>query len=156
MTLYLQKLCLFVCKDKHFLKCHIQLNQLWLLMQHYQISGYFHYFSQERTMLFEVFLTDDRKKIRSLQQQYQHGIYDWMEIKILKQQEDGIHMSTIYGASTATMPSISVLALSNRNEVFEIGTDKTGVEIDTTLLQAGRHLISTKAPPYISHDASDI
>ncbi|RRT77153.1 hypothetical protein B296_00005537 [Ensete ventricosum] len=26
MTLYLQKLCLFVCRDKLFLKCHIQLN----------------------------------------------------------------------------------------------------------------------------------
>ncbi|RWW27048.1 hypothetical protein BHE74_00040964 [Ensete ventricosum] len=55
-------------RDKLFLKCHIQLNQLWLLMQHSQISSYFHYLSQERTMLFEVFPIDDRKKIRSLQQ----------------------------------------------------------------------------------------
>ncbi|RRT31697.1 hypothetical protein B296_00055448 [Ensete ventricosum] len=84
-TLYLQKFCLFVCRDKLFLKCHIQLNQLWFLMQHSQISGYFHYLSQERTMLFEVFPIDDHKKIRSLQQQHQHGIYDWIEIKILKE-----------------------------------------------------------------------
>ncbi|RWW50301.1 hypothetical protein BHE74_00043457 [Ensete ventricosum] len=125
MTLYLQKFCLFVCRNKLFLKCHIQLNQLWLLMQHSQISGYFHYLSQERTMLFEVFPIDDRKKIRSLQQQYQHGIYDWMKIKILKEQEEGIHTPTIYEASTATMPSMSVLALPYRNEVFEIGADKT-------------------------------
>ncbi|RZR74955.1 hypothetical protein BHM03_00046657 [Ensete ventricosum] len=53
--------------------------------------GYFHYLSQERTTLLEVFLindlystTDDHKKIESLQQQYQHRIYDWIEIKILK------------------------------------------------------------------------
>ncbi|RRT43624.1 hypothetical protein B296_00018447 [Ensete ventricosum] len=103
-------------------------------MQHSQISGYFHYLSQERTMLFEVLPIDDRKKIRSLQQQYQHRIYDWMEIKILKEQEEGMHTSTIYGVFTATMPSISVLVLPDRNEVFEIGADKTGVEIGTTLL----------------------
>ncbi|RRT32905.1 hypothetical protein B296_00053540 [Ensete ventricosum] len=127
-------------KDKLFLKCHIKLNQLWLLMQHSQILGYFHYFSQEKTMLFEVFHIDDRKKIMSLQHQYQHGIYDWIEIKILKEQKEGIHTSTIYGAFTTTMPSLSVLALPNRNEVFEIETNKIGVEIVTTLLQAGRRL----------------
>ncbi|RWV89777.1 hypothetical protein GW17_00048063 [Ensete ventricosum] len=47
MTLYLQKLCLFVCRDKLFLKCHIQLNQLWVLMQCSLISGYFHDFTEE-------------------------------------------------------------------------------------------------------------
>ncbi|RWV79902.1 hypothetical protein GW17_00058900 [Ensete ventricosum] len=66
MTLYLQMLYLFVCRDKLFLKCHIQLNQLWLLMQYSHISSYFHYLSQEWTMIFEVFPIDDRKKIRSL------------------------------------------------------------------------------------------
>ncbi|RRT39703.1 hypothetical protein B296_00019760, partial [Ensete ventricosum] len=54
--------------DKLFRKCHIQLNQLSLLMQHSQILGYFHYLSQERTMLVEIFPIDDHKKIRSLQQ----------------------------------------------------------------------------------------
>ncbi|RWV96499.1 hypothetical protein GW17_00040784 [Ensete ventricosum] len=34
-------------RDKFFVKCHIQLNQLWLLMQHSQILGYFHYLSQK-------------------------------------------------------------------------------------------------------------
>ncbi|RRT32908.1 hypothetical protein B296_00041249 [Ensete ventricosum] len=53
-------------KDNLLRKCHIQLNQLWLLMQHSQISGYFHYLFEERTMLFEVFPIDDHKKIRSL------------------------------------------------------------------------------------------
>ncbi|RRT36429.1 hypothetical protein B296_00047221 [Ensete ventricosum] len=74
MTLYLQKLCLFVCRDNLLLKCHIQLNQLWLLMQHSEISSYFHYLSQERTTLLEVFRIDDlrstdndHKKIGSLQ-----------------------------------------------------------------------------------------
>ncbi|RRT53061.1 hypothetical protein B296_00023635 [Ensete ventricosum] len=71
--LYLQKLCLFICRDKLFLKCHIQLNQLWVLMQRSQISSYFYYLSQEQTMLLKVFpiddlcsTTNDRKKIESL------------------------------------------------------------------------------------------
>ncbi|RWW24023.1 hypothetical protein GW17_00011707 [Ensete ventricosum] len=120
MTLYLQKLYLFICRDKLYLKCQIQLNQLWLLKQHSQILSYFHYLSQEWTMLFEVFPIDDRKKIRSLQQQYQHGIYNWMEIKIRKEHEEGIHMSTIYGAFITMMPSISVIALPDRNEGVKV------------------------------------
>ncbi|RWW40138.1 hypothetical protein BHE74_00054462, partial [Ensete ventricosum] len=65
---------------KLFLKCHIQSNQLWLL-KHSQISGYFHDFSKEWTIMLKVFHDDDhqstahdRKKIESLQQQYRHGI----------------------------------------------------------------------------------
>ncbi|RWW58233.1 hypothetical protein BHE74_00034926 [Ensete ventricosum] len=99
-------------------------------MQHFHISGYFHYLSQEWTTLLEVFpinflrsTADNRKKIGSLQRQYQHEIYDWMEIKILKEQEEDIHMSTIYRTLTATMPSISVLALPDHGEVFKIGAD---------------------------------
>ncbi|RWW58183.1 hypothetical protein BHE74_00034984 [Ensete ventricosum] len=45
------------------------------------------------------------------------------------------------------MPSISVLALPDRVEVFKIGADIIGAEIDTTLLQAGRLLIRTEAHP---------
>ncbi|RZS23346.1 hypothetical protein BHM03_00056256, partial [Ensete ventricosum] len=59
MTLYLQKLCLFVCKDKFFLKCHIQLNQLWFLMQCSLILGYFHDFTEERTIVLKIFPDDD-------------------------------------------------------------------------------------------------
>ncbi|RWV86231.1 hypothetical protein BHE74_00037994 [Ensete ventricosum] len=70
-----------------------------------------------------------------------------MEIKILKEQEEGIQTSTIYRALTATMPSISILALLDRGEVLKIGADITGVEIGTTLLQVGRPLIRTKAHP---------
>ncbi|RRT72008.1 hypothetical protein B296_00003077 [Ensete ventricosum] len=61
MTLYLQKLCLVVCRYKLFLKCHIQLNQLWLLKQCSQISGYFYDFSKEQTIMLKVFLDDDHK-----------------------------------------------------------------------------------------------
>ncbi|RWW54909.1 hypothetical protein BHE74_00038474 [Ensete ventricosum] len=57
-------------RDNLLLKCHIQLNQLWLMMQLSQISGYFHYLCSP---------TDDRKKIGSLQQQYQHGIWTTRE-----------------------------------------------------------------------------
>ncbi|RZR98127.1 hypothetical protein BHM03_00027455 [Ensete ventricosum] len=63
--------------------------------------------------------------IESLQRQYQHEICDWMEIKILKEQEKSIHTSTIYRALTTTMSSISVLALPDRGEVFKIGADIT-------------------------------
>ncbi|RZR92652.1 hypothetical protein BHM03_00020980 [Ensete ventricosum] len=73
MTLYLEKLCLFVCRYKPFLKCHIRPNQLWLLKQHSQILVYFHDFSKERTIMLKVFpdddhrsMTHDRKKIESL------------------------------------------------------------------------------------------
>ncbi|RRT79925.1 hypothetical protein B296_00007272 [Ensete ventricosum] len=59
MTLYLQKLYLFVCKDKLFLKCHIKLNQLWVLMQCSLISSYFHDFIKEQTMMLKVFPDDD-------------------------------------------------------------------------------------------------
>ncbi|RZR93577.1 hypothetical protein BHM03_00022121 [Ensete ventricosum] len=45
--------------DKLFLKCHIQLNQLWFLMQCSLISGYFHDFTEERTMMLKVFPDDD-------------------------------------------------------------------------------------------------
>ncbi|RRT85858.1 hypothetical protein B296_00007580 [Ensete ventricosum] len=121
-------------------------------MQRSQISDYFQYLSQERITLLKVFLiddlrstTDDHKKIESLQQQYQHGICDWMKIKILKEQEECIHTSTICRALAATIPSIPVLALPDRDEVFEIGADITGVEIITTLLQAGQTLLRTEA-----------
>ncbi|RWW10098.1 hypothetical protein GW17_00026377 [Ensete ventricosum] len=79
-TLYLQKLYLFVCRYKLFLKCHIQSNQLWLLKD-FQISGYFHDFSMEWTIMLKVFPDDDHRsmahdrKKESLQRQYQHGIY---------------------------------------------------------------------------------
>ncbi|RWW70759.1 hypothetical protein BHE74_00021547 [Ensete ventricosum] len=59
MIFYLQKLYLFVCRDKLFLKCHIQLNQLWFLMQCSLISGYFHDFTEERIMMIKVFPDDD-------------------------------------------------------------------------------------------------
>ncbi|RWV81410.1 hypothetical protein GW17_00057173 [Ensete ventricosum] len=59
MTLYLQKLYLFVCRDKLFLKCHIQLNHLWFLMQCSLISGCFHDFTEEQTIMLKVFPDDD-------------------------------------------------------------------------------------------------
>ncbi|RWW45800.1 hypothetical protein BHE74_00048330 [Ensete ventricosum] len=45
--------------DKLFLKCHIQLNQLWVLMLCSLISGNFHDFIEKRTMMLKVFLDDD-------------------------------------------------------------------------------------------------
>ncbi|RRT72623.1 hypothetical protein B296_00001531 [Ensete ventricosum] len=45
--------------DKLFLKCHIQLNQLWVLMQCSLISGYFHDFTGEQIMMLKVFPNDD-------------------------------------------------------------------------------------------------
>ncbi|RWW52075.1 hypothetical protein BHE74_00041533 [Ensete ventricosum] len=52
---------------------------IWLLMQRYQISGYFYYIFQEQTMLLDVFpiddlysTIDDRKKIESFQTKKKH------------------------------------------------------------------------------------
>ncbi|RZS04814.1 hypothetical protein BHM03_00035206 [Ensete ventricosum] len=143
---------------KLFLRCHIQPNQLWLLKQRSQISGYFHGFSKERTIMLKVFpdddhqsTTHDHKKIESLQRQYRHGICDtkpyWMEIKILKEQEEGIHTSTIYKILTVTMPSTSMPTLPDRGNVLAIGSDISVIGIGTTLMQDGRLLICTEALP---------
>ncbi|RWW36127.1 hypothetical protein BHE74_00058871 [Ensete ventricosum] len=53
-----------------------------------------------------------------------------MEIKILKEQEEGIHMSTIYEGLIATMPFTSVLALPDHGKVFIIRADITGFRED--------------------------
>ncbi|RRT37710.1 hypothetical protein B296_00004702 [Ensete ventricosum] len=99
MTLYLQKFCLFVCRDKFFLKGHIQLNQLWVLMQCSLISGYIHDFTEERTMMLKVFPDDDLGSTTHDRK---------------KEQEKGIHM-----APTTMMLSISMLALPERGNVFD-------------------------------------
>ncbi|RZR74652.1 hypothetical protein BHM03_00040546 [Ensete ventricosum] len=117
MTLYLQKLCPFVCRDKLFLKCHIQLNQLWVLMQCSLISGYFHDFTKERTMVLKVFPDDD---LRS-------ATHDRK-----KEQEKGIRMTR-----TTMMSSISMLALLERGNVFVLGADTSKVGIGITLMQDG-------------------
>ncbi|RRT33256.1 hypothetical protein B296_00049953 [Ensete ventricosum] len=115
MTFYLQKLYLFVYRDKLFLKCHIQLNQLWFLMQCSLISGYFHDFTEERTMMLKVFPDDDLGSTT-----HDHK----------KKQEKGIHITP-----TAMMPSISMLALSEHSNVFVLGADTSKVGIGITLMQ---------------------
>ncbi|RWW41978.1 hypothetical protein BHE74_00052504 [Ensete ventricosum] len=117
MTLYLQKLCLFVYRNKLFLKCHIQLNQLWVLMQCSLISGYFHDFTEERTMMLKVFPDDDLGSTAHDRK---------------KEQEKGIHMTP-----TAMMPSISMLALPEHRNVFVLRADTSKVGIGVTLMQDG-------------------
>ncbi|RRT48378.1 hypothetical protein B296_00022999 [Ensete ventricosum] len=46
-------------RDKLLLKCYIPSNSPWLLMQHFQILGDFHDFSQDRTMMLKNFLDND-------------------------------------------------------------------------------------------------
>ncbi|RWV90485.1 hypothetical protein GW17_00047306 [Ensete ventricosum] len=113
MTLYLQKLYLFVCRDKLFLKCHIQLNQLWVLMQCFLISVYFHDFTEEQTMMLKVFPNDDLGSTAHDRK---------------KEQGKGIHMTP-----TTMMPSISMLALPKRGNVFVL-------RADTSRSQSSRHL----------------
>ncbi|RRT38775.1 hypothetical protein B296_00027127 [Ensete ventricosum] len=127
MALYLQKLYLFVYRDKLFLKCHIQLNQLWVLMQCCLISGYFHDFIEEGTMMLKVFPNDD---IGSTAHDRK------------KEQEKGIHMTP-----TAMMQSISMLALLECDDVFVLGADTSRVRIGITLMQDGRLLVHTEASP---------
>ncbi|RZR77086.1 hypothetical protein BHM03_00002062 [Ensete ventricosum] len=49
-----------------------------------------------------------------------------------KEQEKGIHMTPI-----AMMPSISMLTLPERDNVFVLGADTSGVGIEITLIQDG-------------------
>ncbi|RWV77793.1 hypothetical protein GW17_00061336 [Ensete ventricosum] len=113
MTLYVQNLCLNVYRDKLFLKCHIKLNQLWVLMQCSLISGYFHDFI-ERTMMLKVFPDDDLGSMAHDRK---------------KEQEKSIHMTPI-----AMMPFISMLALPKRGNVFVLGADTFRVGIGVTLM----------------------
>ncbi|RRT45840.1 hypothetical protein B296_00024665 [Ensete ventricosum] len=72
-------------------------------MQCSLISGYFHDFTEERTMMLKVFLYDDLGSTAH---------------DCKKEQEKCIHMSPI-----AMMPSISMLALPERDNVFVLGVD---------------------------------
>ncbi|RWW55433.1 hypothetical protein BHE74_00037928 [Ensete ventricosum] len=111
MILYLQKLCIFVCRDKLFLKCHIQLNQLWVLMQCSLISSYFHDFIEKWTMMAKVFPDDD---------------LGFTAHNRKKEQEKDIHMTP-----TAMMPSISMIALPEHGNVsmhqIKITVDLPGI-----------------------------
>ncbi|RWW36081.1 hypothetical protein BHE74_00058924, partial [Ensete ventricosum] len=104
--------------DKLFLKCHIQLNQLWFLMQCSVISGYFHDFTEERTMMLKVFPNDDLGPMAHDRK---------------KEQEKGINMTP-----TAMMSSISMLELPECDNVFVLGADTSRVGISTILMQDGQ------------------
>ncbi|RZS27836.1 hypothetical protein BHM03_00061362 [Ensete ventricosum] len=86
-------------------------------MQCSLISGYFHDFTEERTMMLKVFPDDDLGSTS-------HGRK--------KEQEKGIHMTPI-----AMMPSISILALPEHGNVFVLGADTSRVWISVTLMQDG-------------------
>ncbi|RRT33663.1 hypothetical protein B296_00056429, partial [Ensete ventricosum] len=81
------------------------------------ISGYFHDFTEERTMMLKVFPDDDLGSMA----------YDRK-----KEQEKGIRMTP-----TVMMSSISMLALHERGNVFILGADTSRVGIGVTLIQDG-------------------
>ncbi|RWV85844.1 hypothetical protein GW17_00052326 [Ensete ventricosum] len=86
-------------------------------MQCSLISGYFHDFTEERTMMLKVFLDDDLGSTAHDRK---------------KEQEKGTHMTP-----TTMMPSISMLALPERGNVFVLGADTSRVGIGVTLMQDG-------------------
>ncbi|RRT50920.1 hypothetical protein B296_00018015 [Ensete ventricosum] len=86
-------------------------------MQYSLISGYFHDFTEERIMMLKVFHDDDLGSTA-----YDHK----------NEQEKGIHMTPI-----ATMPSILMLALPERGNVFILGANTSRVGIRITLMQDG-------------------
>ncbi|RRT31965.1 hypothetical protein B296_00037127 [Ensete ventricosum] len=86
-------------------------------MQCSLISDYFHNFTEERTMILKVFLDDDLGSTTHDRK---------------KEYEKGIHMSP-----TAIIPSISMLALPERSNVFILGADSSIVRIGVTLMQDG-------------------
>ncbi|RRT33538.1 hypothetical protein B296_00055816 [Ensete ventricosum] len=86
-------------------------------MQFSLISGYFHDFIEERTMMLKVFPDDDLGSMTHDRK---------------KEHEKGIHMTP-----TAMMPSISMLALPERGNAFVLGADSSKVGIGVTLMQDG-------------------
>ncbi|RRT40513.1 hypothetical protein B296_00039532 [Ensete ventricosum] len=84
-------------------------------MQCSLISGYFHDFTEERTMMLKVFLDDD---LRSMAHDRK------------KEQEKRIYMTP-----TVMMPYISMLSLPERGNVFVLGVDTSNVRINVTLMQ---------------------
>ncbi|RRT48208.1 hypothetical protein B296_00012751 [Ensete ventricosum] len=88
----------------------ISLNQLWVLMQCTLISSYFHDFTEERTMMLKVFPDD---------------VPGSMAHNCKKEQEKGIHITPI-----VMMPSILMLTLPERGNVFILGADTSRVGID--------------------------
>ncbi|RRT62359.1 hypothetical protein B296_00023653, partial [Ensete ventricosum] len=86
-------------------------------MQCSNILGYFHDFTEERTMMLKVFHDDDLGS----------KAHDGM-----KEQEKCIHITPI-----AMMPSISMLALPKRSNVFILRADTSRVGISVTLMQDG-------------------
>ncbi|RWW06912.1 hypothetical protein GW17_00029730, partial [Ensete ventricosum] len=79
--------------------------------------GLLHNFTEERTMMLKVFPDDDLGSTAHDRK---------------KEQEKGIHMTPV-----AMMPSISMLALSDRGNVFILGAETSRVGIDVTLMQDG-------------------
>ncbi|RRT37175.1 hypothetical protein B296_00056366 [Ensete ventricosum] len=96
-------------------------------MQCSLISGYFHDFTEEQTIMLKVFLDDDLGSTA-----HDHK----------KEQEKGIHMTLI-----VMMSSISMLALPERGNMFILRVDTSRVGIGITLMQDGRLLIHTEASP---------
>ncbi|RRT59622.1 hypothetical protein B296_00008998 [Ensete ventricosum] len=86
-------------------------------MQCSLISGYFHNFIEERTIMLKVFRDNDLESTAHDRK---------------KEYEKGIHMT-----STAMMPSILMLVLPERGNVFVLGADTSRVRIDVTLIQDG-------------------
>ncbi|RWV89813.1 hypothetical protein GW17_00048023 [Ensete ventricosum] len=96
-------------------------------MQCSLISGYFHDFTEERTMMLKVFPDDDLGSTTH---------------DCKKEQKKCIHMTP-----TAMMPSIPMLALPECGNVFVLIADTSRVGIDVTLMQDGRLLIHTETSP---------
>ncbi|RWW42734.1 hypothetical protein BHE74_00051684, partial [Ensete ventricosum] len=86
-------------------------------MQCSLISSYFHDFTKERTMMLKIFPDDDLGSTAHDSK---------------KKLEKDIHMTP-----TAMMPSISMLALPERDNVFVIGADTSRAEISVTIIQDG-------------------
>ncbi|RZS13785.1 hypothetical protein BHM03_00045412 [Ensete ventricosum] len=79
-------------------------------MQCSLISSYFHFFTEEQTIMLKVFPNDDLGTTAHDRK---------------KEQEKGIHMTL-----TAMMSSISMLALPERGNVFVLGVDTSRVGIN--------------------------
>ncbi|RRT82911.1 hypothetical protein B296_00006564 [Ensete ventricosum] len=136
-------------QDKFFLKSYILPNSPWLLMQYFKISGDFHDFPQDRTMMLKVFLNDDlqpttqdHEKIESRQWQNQSKgriickTQQSMNIIPLTMKKDAPRWPSGTLALTTMMSSTP-----NRGQMFIIGVDTSRVGISITLMQDDQLLI---------------
>ncbi|RWV82935.1 hypothetical protein GW17_00055524 [Ensete ventricosum] len=139
-------------RDKLLLKCYIPPNSPWLLMQHFQISGDFHDFPHDLTMMLKDLLDDDFRSTTQDHEKFKP--LQWQNLnkrRIIRKSQNIIPLTVKKDAppwpSGTIALTTTILSPPSHGQMFMIGTDISRVGIDGTLVQDGRLLIHTEASP---------